>query len=1065
MPASSVKNSVSSETVFEIIETQCAKRKTKLPENWKDDFERHLPLPNGISSFSAIHLLICKKISHLFENNSSLGDTYGEIHGQICSEVKIAIALELGFDAMMNEAQESLGGRSVREILKLFLTSLTPGETWQPSTLYSWSVDDKPVGKYLCNIIHPKIGSIGKRTIEVTLGNEAVAVLERNPFDAREERIKTIYDARRYLKEFLQSLDDESEWNPTTLKEWTSEDGTPGCDIWVWFFKKIKGTEDRASEIGTLLGPDGKALLERNPFSMRVRQIKGWEGVKNGLLTFLETIPEGQSWSTVELWAWETDRWNGHNLYKYFSARDKRFDDATVRDILGDKADILDRKPLKMVEQKLRSLEDTKKYLVMFLNDLQPGASWSPADLRDRIQVGKDGPSGTTFMAWIRGNCSDENRNISEKSIRSILGEDADIILKAHPYQKIRVLTSAEVTRSYLCAFLEQLEENEPWSVVDLQEYGEIRDGVDGSGVYGWILRNEGALDEKTLRRFLGNKQDALITNPFEPKLQKRIRDLATAQKYFKEIIGSLSDGEPWSASDLSDFGLTTEGGVTGRLVYRWILSHYPSEDGRLTEACIRTFLGADGSILDSHPFKPAWILVSRPVASRYFVKFLEALPAGQPWSSVDLAFFGGIADGVQGNALYQWIKENEEGGLSIDTIKLLLGDRIELLNQHPFEYKNKQLITSKKKAREFLEEIICAFPEGEEWSQINLERCVSADPEKPNGKAVCSWIKRNYTLEDDVITEGVLRTFLGESAAILDAHPFKRPYVLTSPRIVGKYLALYLEKLPATKAWSAVDLMRYGEIADGVDGRNVYNWIRENVGMKPAEIEKLLGDSSPLLEKNPFERKKAETIRDTEEAKMRLGQFLSEWPEGKYWGPMTLVQHGRIGENGPMGSALYAWLQINVRHQNTIDWLFILCKMISVETLKKHPFRHRYMDDFTVKTTTIPSRKPAMTSVKRTDYMWNPDARSILMSNPNPNPEEMYIMKEAFETRIRTLDPIVQHKIRQFRDGEDLPEDEIEMLLETLENLAEPSSAADASPPPSSGWEYQKDGKMVYTK
>ncbi len=1064
MPASIVKNTVSAETVFEIIKTQCAKRNTELPENWKADFERHLPLPKGVSSFSAIHSLICRKINDLFENTPSLGDTYGEIHGQICYEVKIAIAMELGFAEMMDEAHENLGGRSVRDALKLFFESLAPGETWQPSTLHAWSIDSKPIGKYLCNIIHPKVGSIGKRTIEVTLGNEAAAMLNRNPFDAREEKIKTIYDARRYLKEFLRSLNSESEWTPSTLKEWTSEDGTPGCDVWVWFFKKIKGTEDRALEISILLGANGETLLERNPFTMRVRQIKGWEGVKNGLIAFLETIPEGQSWSTVELWAWETDKWNGHNLYKYLSARGKRFDATTVKDILGDQADILDRKPLEIIEQKLRSIEDAKKYLVMFLNGLEPGASWAPVDVRDRIEVGKDGPSGTTFVAWIRGNCSDENGNISEKSIRIVLGNDADAMLKAHPYQKIRVLVSAKVARSYLCLFLEQLEENEPWSVVDLQEYGEIRDGVDGSGVYSWIQRNEGALDEKALRRFLGDQEDVLIRNPFEPKLQKRIRDLPTAQKYFKEIIGSLPSDESWSASDLSDFGLTAEGGVTGRLIYRWILGHYPSESNRLTETCIRTFLGADTNILDAHPFKPAWVLVSRPVASHYFIKFLEAQPTGQVWSSVDLTFFGEITDGVQGNALYQWIKENEEGGLSIDIIKLLLGDRTELLDQHPFEYKTKQLITSKKKAREFLEEIIRSFPEGQEWSQINLMRFASADPEKPNGASVCSWIRRNYALEDDAITEGVLRAFLGENANILDNHPFKRPYVLTSQRITGRYLAIYLGKLPAGQKWSAIDLMRHGEIADGVDGRHVYNWIRENAHLKPAAIENILGEQADLLEKNPFERKKAEKIKDTEEAKMRLEQFLSERPEGKYWGPMTLAQHGRINEDGPMGSAFYAWLQINVRHQDTIDWLFILCKMIDIDTLKKHPFRHRFMDDFSARTTVVPSRKPAMTSTKRTDYMWNPDARSMLMSDQNPNPEEMYIMKEAFETRIRTLDPIIQNKIRRFRDGEDLPEDEIEMLLETLENLAEPNEGKSKAPA-ASGWEFGKDGKMFYAK
>ncbi len=899
MPRNCASKMLRNSDLIAIIEEKSVAEHVTLPDTWKEDFHHHIPLPGGIPSFSVLTTHLCQKIKGVLEDYPELGEKYGEIHSKIGTEVRIAIAIQLGFYEVMNAPHADLGGRTPMEVLRLFCGQLEEGETWQPQKFLQWNMNGIYPGKTIRNIVTPKLGSFGRRAIEVIFGDEAAAIFARNPFEAREQKINTIYDARRYLKEFLSTLKDGQEWTPGIINEWTASDGTPGRDVFVWFSRKAKGADERVTEIEELLGKEGAALFKKNPLNIQIPQIKDWDSVKTGLLAFLETIEEGECWSTVELWAWGTDDWNGHNLYKYFSAHEKQFCDATVREILGDQAAILNKKPLKMVEQKLRSEADGKKYFLAFLNSLKSGEKWSPSTLRHCKRIGADGPNGSTLYEWIRQRCSDEDGNICEAGIRKFLGDDAKAVLTLHPFEKIRVLISAEIVREYLLLFLDQLEEGESWSAGDLQSYGEIKDGVDGHNLYSWIFRNHGVFSQTLISEFLGEKGEILKTHPFEVKNHIQVTDIQLARRYFKAFICQLPKGETWSPVQLLRFGRISPGGPTGRSVYQWILRNTKSEDQTLTAEVLQEFLGDEGKILEDYPFQREVVLTSAKMASCYLKKFLESLSNGQKWSAVDLFFHGDIADGVNGNSLYAWIRSN-------------------------------------------------------------------------NG-------------QERRITAKFVRTLLGDQADI-------------------------------------------------------------------------------LLRKNPYERKNHKSgIKTPEDAKKSLNLFLQERREGAHWSPIDLVRHGRIGEDESTGASLYLWLRKNVRYKDEVDWLFVLYKMTDPEILRKHPFKHRDKESFVVTMPSASYHPPVLKkNNQKVDFMWDADVGSLFMTDSEPDPEEILMMKQELQRKISTLDPIVQDKIRRFRDGEDLPENDVEMIFDTLEHLADPNNTPKEGLY-QDGWRRDKDGKLVY--
>ena len=97
---------------------------------------------------------------------------------------------------------------------------------------------------------------VGEESLRIALGDNADKALERNPFEKRRKWVNTIQDARKnsvnflelggiknakkYLTEFLESLEGGERWTAEALKRWNAADGTHGHSIYNWLMQNIR---------------------------------------------------------------------------------------------------------------------------------------------------------------------------------------------------------------------------------------------------------------------------------------------------------------------------------------------------------------------------------------------------------------------------------------------------------------------------------------------------------------------------------------------------------------------------------------------------------------------------------------------------------------------------------------------------------------------------------------------------------------------------------------------------------------------------------------------------------
>ncbi len=720
---------------------------------------------------------------------------------------------------------------------------------------------------------------------------------------------------------------------------------------------------------------------------------------KQILKEFLESLSEGESWDLAKLSRWTKDGDNiGSKLHARVRAIVGRWTEESVREILDNEADVLlKRNPFEKEEKRIRDWCTVRHYLIEYLKTLNEGQSWSPETLWQ--WEFPDGVHGFSLIMWVSNN-TDEGR-FSLSIVSDLLGSKADEYLRRNPFERKEYrVPDIEAARRYLLEFLEQLSEGESWSWARFDEWTSP-DGVRGRSVCMWIYNDLGGFDEAKIREVLGESAAELFAkHPFE-KQEKKITDVKIAKCYLLEFMASLSEGVLWSSTTLQATASIGADGIKGGTLYMWILTNYPADGGGIDEKSIRTVLGdSAGFVLARNPFEVLKEdrLTSRETARHYLVLFLRSLAEGAAWSPNTLQQHGEVSDNVYGYSIYSWIARNEAGGFCRNSVVSILGNEAELLlARNPFEHEIRRINTLED-AKKYLLLFLDSLPEGKLWSPSYLMDYGSIGDDGPTGDNLYCWLQGNICREGTIDWLYILMGVLPHE--YLEKHPFeKQEKKITDVKIAKHYLLEFMAALLPDTSWSCStlkDAVCIGQ--DEIKGNTLYEWLLNNYraeggGVNEGSIRAVLGDDADAaLARNPFEHKIGR-INTLEDAKKYLLLFLDSLPEGKSWSPSYLMDYGCIGDDGPTGDNLYLWLKRNVRREGTIDWLYILIKMLSHEYLKKHPFVHKDMGVVSVKTgAAARSRRPATTT--RREKFGVPDAH---MSDP-----EMLLLRKEEQPKLK---------------------------------------------------------------
>ncbi len=326
-------------------------------------------------------------------------------------------------------------------------------------------------------------------------------------------------------------------------------------------------------------------------------------------------------------------------------------------------------------------------------------------------------------------------------------------------------------------------------------------------------------------------------------------------------------------------------------------------------------------SRLRRNPFVPERriLLASRHDVEKYLYEFLQ-LKAGQEWAVTDLLNWkseDGLARGDTLHARLRTFGSSFEHSLaeicSSPKLSAALGKT---------SFRPRQHMTNIDQCREHLRRFLAFLPEDETWSPRKLQEWPGVDG-GPAGSTVFSWINRN----EGCLDRDFLGRLLGEDApTLLLRNPFtRRERIISSPSDAKNCLTAFLGTLE-DGSWSIGQLAVWD--AEGWNGWNLLCWLRRHYGGSTSQnITAVLGDDANILVRKPLKgREQILALRQT-----HLLNFLATLPPGQSWSPSTLETHER---------ALYRWILANIRHEDEVDWLYVLVKLIPADILVQHPFR-----------------------------------------------------------------------------------------------------------------------------
>lgn len=376
--------------------------------------------------------------------------------------------------------------------------------------------------------------------------------------------------------------------------------------------------------------------------------------------------------------------------------------------------------------------------------------------------------------------------------------------------------------------------------------------------------------------------------------------------------------------------------------------------------------------------------------SSRGLLKdFLQNLKEGESWDIKKLC--GWKIDGINiGSRLYERIR-NLVGFWDQGIVMLILGEEgKKLLQRNPFKkQRNKNKIKNPYVARHYLETYLTSLPDGETWSHKAFFNW-----KNPHDGIKGSSVIDHLAQEGQKFTEPAVRAALGEDAdSLLSRNPFtERPRRLTSAKKAKAALLEFLGGLPEGEEWSFYSMFDIWESKNGVKGKTLYGWIYLHFGSSDETAVRavLSEDADSALQRNPFKK-----ITGEESATRGLKTFLDSLPEGKGWSPKDFDL---------CRPSNYAWIRKNITRDDTIDWLYVLIKMVPLEDLRRHPFRHRRRDDLngiSIKEGAEGLVRPCATTRRRERSL----DRTVILEETHgfiPDPESLVMAKEGVERMMQ---------------------------------------------------------------
>jgi len=411
----------------DIIESCAREEKLRLPRSFRDDLASVVEPDDQIGSMNRVSC-ICRRIRRdVLACSEKLESRYSDVVSIVSTPVRFKVACALGFEDIVNEAREE---GSTRGFLRAFIGQLEPGAQWTVTDLKRWEYNGVS-GSRLYYRIHGLCGW-NLDVVKVIIGDDAEEMLAKNPCATsfKSEVLTYPVVAKKYLKLYLQSLDQDETWNTESLSAWPGKNGVTGNALYYWMVANFEGGLN-SKILKQFLGRSD-VLLSRHPYTGYEKKINSLKDVRAYLVEFLRGLQPGEAWWSSKLDQWQAkDGFRGRNIRFYVDRNvEGGFCEATLRQILKGIAPLLDEYVFILEKDKVVvSQEQVKQLLVEFLSGLDDGESWHPAKLRR--WANREGVPGENVYRWIRNNLVSRGGTNWNAAMTNMLPQD---VLSRNPF-------------------------------------------------------------------------------------------------------------------------------------------------------------------------------------------------------------------------------------------------------------------------------------------------------------------------------------------------------------------------------------------------------------------------------------------------------------------------------------------------------------------------------------------------------------------------------------------------------------------------------------------------------
>lgn len=254
-----------------------------------------------------------------------------------------------------------------------------------------------------------KANSLIRLRLAIVLGFDADVIAKKPNQDNKSDH--------DLLIEFLEEMsDDKEEWSIEDLAAWKKNEGRVGAKL-VKRIRKRAGTSVLA--IRRMLRIYVDVWWQRKRFVYSEQFENNCHEVKAALVEFLEDCSDGQEVTFATIFGFRSrqNHINGQGIARYCVSQPGGRTRATLEDILGEDAALLDKVNFRKYESRIESPDDARGYLVEFLKILEAGDICGYKELKAWISL--DGLNGEALYDYIRLNFGPWGRDTLEQ----ILGD------------------------------------------------------------------------------------------------------------------------------------------------------------------------------------------------------------------------------------------------------------------------------------------------------------------------------------------------------------------------------------------------------------------------------------------------------------------------------------------------------------------------------------------------------------------------------------------------------------------------------------------------------------------